>query len=409
MAKRRAHKRKRKNRRGGYFWTVICIMALIAGCLYFVYGMLEVDYVREVNENLRASFHATPDAATDTPQTAAPTQAPSAAIAAAALDSGWGTPQTAAPTQAPAVTEAATAPDSAWEAPQTDAPTQTPAVTTAATAPDDSPEAPQTAAPTQTPAVSATPLASEGELNAAQAVASAPQPTESGSVMQTMLPSEQPRVVDIPIEEPVIQPAFEELYAQNNDLVGWIEMADSVDYPVLWRDNSYYMDHDFYGDYSQSGSIFLDARNNADMSDSHILIYGHNMRSGEMFGDLDRYRQQDYLCEYPIITLQSVWESEPRTYVLISLFDASMNKDDSSYIRIIRTAFEDDADKEAFIAEMRERSIYDIPVEADAGDQLLTLVTCSYSHDNGRFLLFARELREDETVSDIMEQFQQMS
>lgn len=94
--------------------------------------------------------------------------------------------------------------------------------------------------------------------------------------------------------------------------------------------------------------------------------------------------------------------------MLISLFDASMNKDDSSYIRIVRTAFEDDAEKEAFIAEMRARSMYDIPVDADAGDQLLTLVTCSYSHSNGRFLLFARQLREDETNSGIMEQFQEM-
>lgn len=381
MAKRRAYSnRRRKHRRRGSFWMVICVMFLIAGCLYFVYARLEVDRVREVNANLRAAFHATSEATVDIAQTPAPTQAPAANVAAAPLDDGWETQQPVEPTQAPA--------DASVTA---------------------TPEAPQTAAPTQPPAATATPAVQDSESNATQVVSALPQPAESAAATQTTLPSEQPRVVDIPIEEPVIQPAFEELYAQNNDLVGWIEMADSVDYPVLWRDNSYYMDHDFYGNYSQSGSIFLDARNNADMSDSHILIYGHNMRSGEMFGDLDRYREQDYLCEYPIITLQSVWESEPRTYVLISLFDASMNRDDSTYIRIIRTSFEDDADKESFIAEMRERSIYDIPVEADAGDQLLTLVTCSYSHDNGRFLLFARELREDETVSDIMEQFQQMS
>ena len=205
-----------------------------------------------------------------------------------------------------------------------------------------------------------------------------------------------------------IQPEFQELYELNSDVVGWIQMADCVDYPVLWRDNSYYMDHDFYGESSASGSIFLDARNNSDMSDSVLLIYGHNMRSGEMFGDLDRYREADYLREYPIVTLQSAWESEPRTYVLISLFDASMDRDDSSYIRIVRTSFESAAEKEDFIAELRERSMYQIPVEANADDQLLLLVTCSYSHSNGRFILVARELRDDETESGIVEQFQQM-
>ena len=216
-----------------------------------------------------------------------------------------------------------------------------------------------------------------------------------------------PIAVDTPIER-VLQSQFEALYAQNSDLIGWIKMADSVDYPVLYRDNSFYMDHDFYGQYSQAGSIFLDARNGMYMDDSAMLIYGHNMRSGEMFGDLDAYRETKYLCKYPIISLQSAWESEPRQYVLISLFDASMNKSDPSYIRIVRTAFETDAEKHAFIDEMRARSIYKIPLEADANDQLLTLVTCSYSHDNGRFLLFARELRDDETEESIMEQFKSL-
>ena len=138
--------------------------------------------------------------------------------------------------------------------------------------------------------------------------------------------------------------------------------------------------------------------------DARFVIPGKN----DMFGDLDDYRETKYLCKYPIISLQSAWESQPRQYVLISLFDASMNKSDPSYIRIVRTAFDSDEDKQAFINEMRARSIYDIPLEADAGDQLLTLVTCSYSHDNGRFLLFARELRDDETEEQIMERFQSL-
>ena len=85
-----------------------------------------------------------------------------------------------------------------------------------------------------------------------------------------------------------------------------------------------------------------------------------------------------------------------------------MDRDDSSYIRIVRTSFESAAEKEDFIAELRERSMYQIPVEANADDQLLLMVTCSYSHSNGRFILVARELRDDETESGIVEQFQQM-
>ena len=349
MAKRRTRRRRRMLRALQNCMTVLCVLVLVAGSVYFVNEKLERDRVKSTNADLAALFHAAEQAAQ-----------PEATVAP--------------------VVEV----------------TPTPAVESEAVAlvrkPRQNPDVAQ---------LSLTAETEEPELVALSAVESTPNPFDMPAAF------DMPIAVDTPIER-VLQSQFEALYAQNSDLIGWIKMADSVDYPVLYRDNSFYMDHDFYGQYSQAGSIFLDARNGMYMDDSAMLIYGHNMRSGEMFGDLDAYRETKYLCKYPIISLQSAWESEPRQYVLISLFDASMNKSDPSYIRIVRTAFETDAEKQAFIDEMRARSIYKIPLEADAGDQLLTLVTCSYSHDNGRFLLFARQLRDDETEESIMEQFQSL-
>ena len=352
MAKRRTRRRRRMLRALQNCMTVLCVLVLVAGSVYFVNEKLERDRVKSTNEDLRALFYGKETAQPPVEATVAP------------------------------VVEV----------------TPTPAVESEAVAlvrkPRQNPDAAQ---------LSLTAEAEEpqSELVALSAVESTPNPFEMPAAF------DMPIAVDTPIER-VLQSQFEALYAQNSDLIGWIKMADSVDYPVLYRDNSFYMDHDFYGQYSQAGSIFLDARNGMYMNDSAMLIYGHNMRSGEMFGDLDEYRETKYLCKYPIISLQSAWESEPRQYVLISLFDASMNKSDPSYIRIVRTAFETDEEKQAFIDEMRARSIYKIPLEADANDQLLTLVTCSYSHDNGRFLLFARQLRDDETEESIMEQFQSL-
>ena len=352
MAKRRTRRRRRMLRALQNCMTVLCVLVLVAGSVYFVNEKLERDRVKSTNEDLRALFYGKETAQPPVEATVAP------------------------------VVEV----------------TPTPAVESEAVAlvrkPRQNPDAAQ---------LSLTAEAEEpqSELVALSAVENTPNPFEMPAAF------DMPIAVDTPIER-VLQSQFEALYAQNSDLIGWIKMADSVDYPVLYRDNSFYMDHDFYGQYSQAGSIFLDARNGMYMNDSAMLIYGHNMRSGEMFGDLDEYRETKYLCKYPIISLQSAWESEPRQYVLISLFDASMNKSDPSYIRIIRTAFDSDEDKQAFIDEMRARSVYDIPLEADAGDQLLTLVTCSYTYDNGRFLLFARELRDDETEESIMEQFQSL-
>ena len=236
-------------------------------------------------------------------------------------------------------------------------------------------------------------------------------PDEEGFAAEPTAASETtilPVISDVPLNE--FQEQFLDLYSQNDDLIGWIHVNDTVDYPIVWRegDNDYYMDHDFYGNESQAGWIFLDKRNQNDMSDDQLLIYGHNMRLGDMFGELDLYRDLEYVRAHPIIEIQSVWEAEPRKYVIIALYDASMNKSHDSYIKITNFNFENREAKEEYIAAVCERSIFELPCDASADDQLVTLVTCSYSHPNGRFLVVARELRDDETEEAIIEQFNQL-
>lgn len=204
-------------------------------------------------------------------------------------------------------------------------------------------------------------------------------------------------------EEPVMQEQFYELYERNSDLIGWIYVNENIDYPIVWldEDNDFYMNHDYDKNVSDSGWIFLDKRNAHDMSDDHLLIYGHNMRVGTMFGELDRYRELDYIREHPIIELQSIYDEEPRKYVIFALFDASMNKSHSTYIKITRFNFETPEEKQDYIDAICSRSFFDLPCDAMHTDRLVTLVTCSYSYSNGRFLVVARELREDENAEQI--------
>ena len=212
-----------------------------------------------------------------------------------------------------------------------------------------------------------------------------------------------PVVVDEPIEEHVLQPAFVELYKRNPNLIGWITSGGDVDYPILWRDNEFYMDHDFDGRSNIAGAIFLDERNAPDMTDPQLLIYGHNMKAGTMFGNLDKLREEKYVRENPIVKLHYAWEAEPREYVIFSLFDASMEPSDSSYIKITRFEFDSDEDKMEYVNELNRRSIFKLPVDVKAEDQVVCLVTCSYSHDNGRFLIYARRLRDDETSEGMLQ------
>lgn len=82
-----------------------------------------------------------------------------------------------------------------------------------------------------------------------------------------------------------------------DDMVAWITMDDTnIDYPIMQGDNNLeYLNMNPYGEYSLSGSIFLDSRNKPDFSEQYLIIYGHHMEYGAMFGALDEYLDSVYL------------------------------------------------------------------------------------------------------------------
>ena len=89
------------------------------------------------------------------------------------------------------------------------------------------------------------------------------------------------------------------------NMTAWITLDDTdIDYPVMQGDdNSEYLNKDPYGEYSLSGSIFLDSRNASDFSDPYSLIYGHHMEHGAMFGALDDFLDEDYFSAHRTGTL----------------------------------------------------------------------------------------------------------
>lgn len=89
---------------------------------------------------------------------------------------------------------------------------------------------------------------------------------------------------------------FDKLLAENEDTIGWVEVPGTeVDYPVvICGEDLIYMDHDFYGEWADHGTIFVDDFNGADFSQLHTVLYGHNMRDGSMFGSLHEYQDEAF-------------------------------------------------------------------------------------------------------------------
>lgn len=207
--------------------------------------------------------------------------------------------------------------------------------------------------------------------------------------------------------EMVVQEDFAELIAINEHLVGWLECGEDIALPIVYLDNEFYLDHDFYGEYDEAGTVFINEANTIWPADKNLLFHGHNMRSGSVFGNLDNFRNVEYLRQYPVISWRTIYDAEPVYYVPVALFDASMEANNSAYFDIGRIWFNTDEEFVEFADSAIAESRFTTPFDVQADDTLITLITCSYEYDNSRFIIVARALREGETIEGVTELMQQ--
>lgn len=188
---------------------------------------------------------------------------------------------------------------------------------------------------------------------------------------------------------------YEDLYNQNKSLIGWVKIADTViDYPVMQTvNNEYYLDHNFNQEYDKNGSIFLDASCSVYPRSTNLIIYGHHMKSGKMFGSLQKYQNESYYKEHKYIQFDTIYEEG--TYEVMFVFrDKVYSQEDVNfkYYEFIDANSEEEFN--SYMDEMAAISYYDTGVIAQYGDQLLTLSTCDYQQSNGRFVVVARRVEE---------------
>ena len=210
-------------------------------------------------------------------------------------------------------------------------------------------------------------------------------------------PNEDTIVFSLPTEPPP-QESFAELLRYNPDTVGFLTIGETVDLPVVQRenDNEYYLTHAYSGEEAREGALFLDGANR--LSDENLIVYGHNMRNGTMFGELSSFGEREFLLKNAVVRFDTLYENA--LYVPFAMFEASMDENDGHYFDVRQIVF-DETSFELFVLKLRSRSVFDVPVEVEYGDQLLTLVTCSYNDDDGRYIVALRKLREGETEEEM--------
>lgn len=195
------------------------------------------------------------------------------------------------------------------------------------------------------------------------------------------------------IRLPDILPEYETLYNKNKKLIGWLKIDDTnIDYPVMQTsDNTYYLDHNYNQEYDKNGSIFLDYNCSVYPRSTNMIVYGHHMKSGNMFGNLQKYAKESYGKKHSVITFDTIYEKAQ--YQVMYVFRSQVyNEDDIvfKYYQFIEANSETEFN--SYMQEMSALSLYDTGVTAEFGDSLLTLSTCDSSQTDGRFVVVAKRI-----------------
>ena len=209
------------------------------------------------------------------------------------------------------------------------------------------------------------------------------EPETEEAVME--IPAEEPRMAWVPAPVEEDDPWIEELSGMdlmalrevNPDVVAWIRIPDTrIDYPIMQgEDNDYYLNRDWRGNGNIVGSVFLECRNDPNLTDFNTILYAHNMANGTMFHDLHKFNYEAYRGKIPYVYV--VTDGGVLRYEVFSTYDAAL--DSATY----GLSFRQTQTRADFLTYTLENSLFDLGVVPDLTDQILTLSTCSgigYGH-----------------------------
>ncbi len=219
------------------------------------------------------------------------------------------------------------------------------------------------------------------------------QKAQQDALTQMMDSTEEETIPETEMAEPVILAKYYELYSINPEIIGWLSIEGmKIDYPVMQgQDNEYYLHNDFYGAASKYGCLFVKDFVDVNTPDTNCIIYGHNMKDGSMFGDLDLYREKEFFENHKVISFDTLYEERDYEIVAVCLSQVYYENDDVfKYYEFSNASTE--GEFQSFYENIKELALYDTGVSAEYGDTFITLSTCAYHVEDGRLFVVAKRI-----------------
>lgn len=198
---------------------------------------------------------------------------------------------------------------------------------------------------------------------------------------------------------------YADSFLANKDMAAWLRIpGTNIDYPVMWtpEDETYYLYRAFDGSENKNGCLLLDTDSCLDPLTTNLIIHGHNMKSGAMFGNLTDYEDQAFYEKHKNIILYT--EECQRNYEVIAVFRSQVyRKTDEvfKFYKFFQAGTREEFDD--FYNNIKQLSQYDTGVTAEFGDHFLTLSTCVYHVEQGRFVVVAKEVEPGDFYLPVQE------
>lgn len=237
----------------------------------------------------------------------------------------------------------------------------------------------------------------------AAAAAATPVPTAAPSPGPTAVPAVAPAKAAPRLSDELpavsypnglqVNPRIRNLRKKSQYIIGWLTM-DGLDEPVAQKDNDFFLDHDATGRRNVNGSLFLDEDTRLMTRPYTFFIYGHNMKTGAMFGSLHKYEQTAFCNKHRFIQFDTLYEEGQ--YAIFAVATIRLTPGTAGYLSLSDLQSTRRKARQKALNTLSALSVYSNILDVNEEDQLLLLITC-VGDDNQRLVVAARRLRENES------------
>ncbi|MBR2822934.1 MAG: class B sortase [Clostridia bacterium] len=204
-----------------------------------------------------------------------------------------------------------------------------------------------------------------------------------------------------PVEYPhglTVVPKIRELRKKSEYILGWITM-EGLEEPVVRKDNAFFLNHDAMGKRNGSGAIFMDEKTSLLTRPYTIFLYGHNMKTGAMFGGLRKYEDFSYYFRHRLFQFDTLYEEGQ--YVIFAVETIQITPGRSRYLDLYALESTDREIRRSALERLKRLSMHEAMLDVNEEDQLVLLITC-VGDEEERLVVAARRLREGEQPDRLM-------